>query len=70
MRVSPPISNVGIPEYALGVDAVEVLGARLDHATAPRETWLPASLTVRDGDGVETETTGPGAGDGGDAGAI
>ena len=70
MRVSPPVSNVGIPEYALGVDAVDLLGARLDNATAPRETWLSASLTVRDGENGETDATGPGAGDGGDAGAI
>ncbi len=36
LRVSPPVSNVGIPEYALGANAVELLAARLDDTTASR----------------------------------
>jgi DNA-binding LacI/PurR family transcriptional regulator len=52
MRVSPPVSNVGVPEYELGARAVKVLSARLDATTAGRETWLPASLTIRDGEDV------------------
>jgi DNA-binding LacI/PurR family transcriptional regulator len=52
LRVSPQISNVGVPEYALGTHALELLAARLDDATADRETWLNASLTVRGSEGV------------------
>jgi DNA-binding LacI/PurR family transcriptional regulator len=63
MLVSPPVSNVGVPEYELGTHAVELLAAQLDDAAASRETWLPASLTVRDGE----EAINSGAGDGGGA---
>ncbi len=49
LRVSPPVSNVGIPEYALGTHALELLAARLDDAAgADSETWLTASLTIRE----------------------
>ncbi len=52
LRVSPQVSNVGVPEYALGTQAVELLAARLDDAAADRETWLTASLTVRGSEGM------------------
>jgi DNA-binding LacI/PurR family transcriptional regulator len=48
VRVSPPVSNVGVPEYALGTSAVELLVARLDNAAAGNEVWLTPELTIRD----------------------
>jgi DNA-binding LacI/PurR family transcriptional regulator len=50
LRVSPPVSNVGVPEYALGTSAVELLAARLENVGASRERWLTATLTIRDHD--------------------
>jgi DNA-binding LacI/PurR family transcriptional regulator len=50
LRVSPPVSNVGVPEYALGTSAVELLVARLEKQTTSNEKWLTPHLTIRDQD--------------------
>jgi DNA-binding LacI/PurR family transcriptional regulator len=47
LSVSPPVSSVGVPEYALGTDAVELLVARLKDKAVSGETWLTPVLTTR-----------------------
>jgi DNA-binding LacI/PurR family transcriptional regulator len=56
LSVSPPVSSVGVPEYALGTDAVELLVARLTDKAVSGETWLTPILTPRGHDALASPT--------------
>jgi DNA-binding LacI/PurR family transcriptional regulator len=59
LRASPPVSNVGVPEFALGTNAVELLVGRLDNTASSSEMWLRPTLTIRGLDDAKSELKRP-----------